>query len=477
MRACGSALRAAITTAIGLVAVLGVNEGRAGGGVDCSSIVVSNGSDSTAIMGPGIIAKRFVNGLSGSAPYRGKMSVNSATLLATDGGGVGGLVSIIPLNGWYWLGTWDPLYWYAGRLWSDAATNKVYGRLNSGSNILVANVPRVSQPANYVEIHARNLTTLASDKPLYVRNVTINGCPIDFDPGTGNGFAIPGGSDFIKSVKGIDLMATGDYDIQFEFARKGSQDDTADFDNGVAPVEIVRSIQVSVGFIPPPDNEGPETSNVTVPGPVYWNGSATVTATVDDTSRGGSNIQSAEYSLNGAAFLPMDAVDGAFTGVAENVTATFSATKKGTNEVCVRGTDQYNNVGDPTCQYFVATYKFTGFFEPINVDANNVDLVAAKAGQAIPAKWRITDANGVPIADPGSFAGLWSIQVSCDGLLDIPYDVLEEASGGSGLQYNGDGYWQFNWKTPKSYSNTCRSMYVRFDTNTASPDANFFFRK
>jgi hypothetical protein len=42
-----------------------------------------------------------------------------------------------------------------------------------------------------------------------------------------------------------------------------------------------------------------------------------------------------------------------------------------------------------------------------------------------------------------------------------PTDAIEEAaSGSSGLQYNGDGYWQFNWKTLKNNANTCRTMYI-----------------
>jgi hypothetical protein len=44
------------------------------------------------------------------------------------------------------------------------------------------------------------------------------------------------------------------------------------------------------------------------------------------------------------------------------------------------------------------------------------------------------------------------------------------------LQYNGDGNWQFNWKTLASYKNTCRSVIVKFSDGTTSPAANFSFR-
>jgi hypothetical protein len=39
-----------------------------------------------------------------------------------------------------------------------------------------------------------------------------------------------------------------------------------------------------------------------------------------------------------------------------------------------------------------------------------------------------------------------------------PQDAIETYTGNSGLQYLGDGYWQFNWRTPRSYAGTCRVM-------------------
>jgi hypothetical protein len=239
-------------------------------------------------------------------------------------------------------------------------------------------------------------------------------------------------------------------------------------------------VQIDAGYVTPPpppppsDTVGPVTKDVVItPAPVILNGEATVTATVDDSGDAGdSNIKSAEYSLNGEPWLPMVAQNGAFDEVSEEVEATFTATDIGLNEVCVRGTDVHDNTGDEKCQTFLVTYKFTGFFSPIENDILNV----AKAGQAIPAKWRLTDANDVPIDDPGSFAGLFSSVLLCTG--GEPTDAVEEyASGSSGLQYNGDGYWQFNWKTPKEYANSCRGMYVEFDSGASSPVVKFQFKK
>ncbi len=114
-------------------------------------------------------------------------------------------------------------------------------------------------------------------------------------------------------------------------------------------------------------------------------------------------------------------------------------------------------------------YTFSGFFAPIDNTAPN----AAKAGQTIPIKWRLTDANGLPISDPASFVSVTSTTTSsaCSGTPD----TVEEYAGSSGLQYLGDGYWQFNWKTPKSYAGQCRTMRLTLGDGT-SHTAAFTFK-
>jgi hypothetical protein len=125
-----------------------------------------------------------------------------------------------------------------------------------------------------------------------------------------------------------------------------------------------------------------------------------------------------------------------------------------------------NGIGD-ACDII-----FAGFFEPIN---NNM-VNTAKAGQAIPVKWRLTDGNGIPISDPASFLGLYSYRINCDDLSGISDAVEEYAAGASGLQYKGDGYWQYNWKTLKTYYGQCRNMYIKLSNGTTSPIAQFKFK-
>jgi hypothetical protein len=87
-----------------------------------------------------------------------------------------------------------------------------------------------------------------------------------------------------------------------------------------------------------------------------------------------------------------------------------------------------------------------------NPDVLNV----AKAGQAIPLKWRLTDASGNPVTNLTS-ATVTVTDYDCG--LSVTLDLIEVyASGSSGLQNLGDGYYQLNWKTPKSYANLCKTM-------------------
>jgi hypothetical protein len=101
---------------------------------------------------------------------------------------------------------------------------------------------------------------------------------------------------------------------------------------------------------------------------------------------------------------------------------------------------------------------------------------SAKAGQAIPTKWHLSNVNG-NVADPGSFLSLRSYPVSCSDYTGDPDLAVEEyTSGNSDLQYKGNGDWQFNWKTPKGYAGTCRNMYVEFIHDQRSPEAKFKFK-
>ena len=112
-----------------------------------------------------------------------------------------------------------------------------------------------------------------------------------------------------------------------------------------------------------PDIESPITSNVVAsPNPAAVNSSVAVTANVDDTTAGGSNVASAQYSLDGTNWYPMDAVSAPFDAISEDVTTSFAApTVPGIYSLCVRGTDVPGNVGNPECVIFVVYDPSGGF--------------------------------------------------------------------------------------------------------------------
>jgi hypothetical protein len=58
----------------------------------------------------------------------------------------------------------------------------------------------------------------------------------------------------------------------------------------------------------------------------------------------------------------------------------------------------------------------------------------------------------------------------------LPEDVLPDTGvATSGLIYNGDGNWHFNWKTPKTYTKQCRLVRVTLNDGTTH-DFNTSFK-
>ncbi len=182
--------------------------------------------------------------------------------------------------------------------------------------------------------------------------------------------------------------------------------------------------------------------------------------------------QTITYSLAlGTTPVPVGATINPTTG---DSTWTASALNVGTYNFKVVITDN-DSPGLSAEQALIISvnYNFQGFFSPVD----NLPIVnTVKAGSAVPVKWRLTGAGGAPVTNPNNFAGLFSYQVNCgttDGLEDAVETV---APGGSGLQYQGDGNWQINWKTLPNYAKgSCRVMELRLNDGR-SHYANFKFK-
>jgi hypothetical protein len=54
--------------------------------------------------------------------------------------------------------------------------------------------------------------------------------------------------------------------------------------------------------------------------------------------------------------------------------------------------------------------------------------------------------------------------------------VAEQAAGNSGLQNLGDGYYQYNWKSPASYAKSCKTLQLDLGEGTGARTARFVFK-
>jgi hypothetical protein len=114
-------------------------------------------------------------------------------------------------------------------------------------------------------------------------------------------------------------------------------------------------------------------------------------------------------------------------------------------------------------------YHFSGFSAPVD---NLPTVNSANAGRSIPLKWRLTDASGSPIANLDGVS-VTSVAGGCSA--SAPSDSLEEyASTNSGFKNLGDGNYQYNWQTQKSWAGSCRTL--KLDLGGQVVTALFQFR-
>jgi hypothetical protein len=115
---------------------------------------------------------------------------------------------------------------------------------------------------------------------------------------------------------------------------------------------------ITISPAPSSDTQCPLTTNpIANPNPAAMGTAVVITATVSDATTGGSTIASAQCSIDGGPWLPMNALDGAFDGVSEAVTVTHTFTAAGVYNICIRGSDSAgNNNCAANCDLLVAVY-------------------------------------------------------------------------------------------------------------------------
>jgi hypothetical protein len=126
---------------------------------------------------------------------------------------------------------------------------------------------------------------------------------------------------------------------------------------------------------------------------------------------------------------------------------------------------------DVTC---AAGYTTNGFFRP--VDMGGV-LNKAKAGQTIPLKFDIIDANDSAVADRTDLVGITVRSINCTQA-GTTTDVIEEYSqSASGLRWDATAQqYVFNFATQKSWAGTCKTVTLSLDGDEAAV-AYFNFTK
>jgi hypothetical protein len=192
------------------------------------------------------------------------------------------------------------------------------------------------------------------------------------------------------------------------------------------------------------------------------------TVTLNAPLNGGSVVQGTVVT---ASYSCQDEAGG--SGLASCVSSvangsTLDTSTFGIKTFTITATDNAGNSLVKTATYTV-TYKSSGFLGPI--DTNMVNK--AKAGSMIPVQFRLLDGSNNPITTSSSFVSVTSVVAVCG--TGLPVDDIEQYSTSpSGLQYLGDGLWQYNWKTEKSYAGQCRTMYLNLaDGSKASAKFQF----
>jgi hypothetical protein len=255
---------------------------------------------------------------------------------------------------------------------------------------------------NYMQIDA----TLKEKSPAYLSldDVYLDGNPL---------------GDFTGEYHGTKSWKVSNYDFSAGFTLTG----VLNLSGITSPSGELNKVEILFGYVNI-DTFAPLTSNVIAsPNPVALSGNVTLTATIDDSTTGGSNIQSADYKLGSGAWTPMNAQDGTFDSPTENVTAAFTApSTSGGYALCVRGTDSASLTSADECITLVVDDQgpltsAVGVVPAAVSPGVNVDLTATVDDST-------TGGSVIQSAEYSIDGGAWTAMVAQDGTFDSPTEVV-----------------------------------------------------
>jgi hypothetical protein len=121
--------------------------------------------------------------------------------------------------------------------------------------------------------------------------------------------------------------------------------------------------------------------------------------------------------------------------------------------------------------FAIPPYQFAGFAPPVANQAPGV-INSAKAGSSIPFKWQLMypvdpalGFNGGPVTNlnfpPNGYLSIFSNPMTATGCgLGAVDNTIIDTQSNTGLLNQGNGNYQFNWKTPKSLAGQCLTITV-----------------
>lgn len=182
----------------------------------------------------------------------------------------------------------------------------------------------------------------------------------------------------------------------------------------------------------------------------------TATVTITTPANGATYVQGQVVAANYSCTGPSVVACAGTVGNTQNID-----TSLGTHTFSANALVNLGPGGSASATYSVVqNFVFVGFQPPVN---NPPALNVAKGGQAIPVGFQVLDSNNNLITSmtmpPVSIV---DVQESCSNLDSLMLATLADAtaSGSSGFQNLGGGFYQFNWKTSKAWAGTCRQLQV-----------------
>ena len=99
----------------------------------------------------------------------------------------------------------------------------------------------------------------------------------------------------------------------------------------------------------------------------------------------------------------------------------------------------------------------------------------ANAGSTIPLKWALSNAAGNAYVNMSGIQAITSKQIRCPNGTTDPVNPPICPIGTTGIAGVTAGVFHFNWATLRTWSGTCRRLYVHL-SDGSNPYAEFQFR-